>query len=142
MATVLDVAAYVLDYKGPMTAWKLQKLVYYCQAWSLVWDERPLFHARIEAWANGPVIPKLYKAHRGQFVVKVIGEGDPDNLTDEEVDTVDAVLKAYGGKSSQWLKDLTHSERPWCEARAGMRAGERGSKEITHEAMSEYYGSL
>ena len=34
------------------TSWKLQKLVYYCQAWSLVWDEEPLFEARIEAWAN------------------------------------------------------------------------------------------
>ena len=37
MASAHDVAAYILKKLGPMTAMKLQKLVYYCQAWSLVW---------------------------------------------------------------------------------------------------------
>ena len=31
--SAVDVAAYILDQKGPMTAMKLQKLVYYGQAW-------------------------------------------------------------------------------------------------------------
>ena len=51
---VFDVAAYILEQKGSMTTMKLQKLVYYSQAWSLVWDEKPLFEEAIEAWANGP----------------------------------------------------------------------------------------
>ena len=67
MANVHDVAAYILGRCGPMTAMKLQKLVYYSQAWSLVWDERPLFPESIEAWANGPVVPALYDRHRGAF---------------------------------------------------------------------------
>lgn len=58
MATALDIAKYILDRRGPMTAMKLQKLVYYARAWSLVWDEKPLFRSRIEAWANGPVSPQ------------------------------------------------------------------------------------
>jgi hypothetical protein len=41
MTTACDVAAYILMKSRPMTAWTLQKLVYYSQAWSLVWDERP-----------------------------------------------------------------------------------------------------
>src|SRR5258708_570857 len=63
MATVHDVAAYILGKCGPMTAMKLQKLVYYSQAWGLVWDERPLFAEQIEAWANGPVVRDLYDKH-------------------------------------------------------------------------------
>ena len=48
MATVLDVARYILTRLGekgslPVTTWKLQKLVYYSQAWSLVWDDAILF---------------------------------------------------------------------------------------------------
>jgi|SRR6516225_8231636 hypothetical protein len=70
MATVFDVAAYILGKKGEMTAWKLQKLVYYSQAWSLVWDLRPLFAERIEAWPNGPVCPDLYRVHAGQLWLK------------------------------------------------------------------------
>ena len=42
MANVDDVAAYILNRQGPMTAMKLQKLCYYSQAWHLVWDSEPL----------------------------------------------------------------------------------------------------
>lgn len=60
MANVRDVADYILAQRGPMSAMKLQKLVYYSQAWHLTWAEEPIFDARIEAWANGPVVPLLY----------------------------------------------------------------------------------
>src|SRR5215208_5165628 len=109
MATAHDVAAYILQKMGEMTAMKLQKLVYYSQAWSLVWDERPLFRDRIEAWANGPVVPALYQHHRGRFQVRKWSQGDPDALSREAQETIDAVLDFYGNKSSQWLSDLTHS---------------------------------
>ena len=46
----VDVAAYILQEQGPTPALKLQKLVYYSQAWSLVWDDKPLFEEEIEAW--------------------------------------------------------------------------------------------
>ena len=126
MATVHDVAAYLLERAGPMTAMKLQKLVYYCQAWSLVWDERPLFKARIEAWANGPVTPSLYTVHRGQFMVIRWPRGDSSKLTNKERETIDAVLDYYGPKSSQWLSELSHKEEPWREARGHLAPGERG----------------
>ncbi len=144
MVTALDVAAYILKKAGSMTAMKLQKLVYYSQAWSLVWDEKPLFKNRIEAWANGPVVRTLYDAHKGMFEVtrKALKVGDPEALSEKQRETVDAVLEFYGDKSSQWLSDLTHSERPWIEARKGLAPGERGSREITLSSMAEYYESL
>lgn len=143
MATVFDVAAYILEQQGEMTAMKLQKLVYYAQAWSLVWDEKPLFENRIEAWANGPVVPDLYQAHKGMFRVAYgMISGEETELAPEQKETIDAILKYYGDKSSQWLSDLTHAEDPWKDARCGLDAGERGNREITHEAMAEYYGSL
>ena len=142
MATVKDVAAYILKKNGPMTAMKLQKLVYYSQAWSLVWDEKPLFPERIEAWAMGPVAPDLYRAHRGQYLVNEIPLGNPEALKDSAGDTVDAVLGFYGNKSSQWLSDLTHQEKPWQDARGGYGPGESCENEITQAAMAEYYSSL
>lgn len=142
MATAHDVAAYILKKLGRMTAMKLQKLVYYSQAWSLVWDEKPLFKNRIEAWVNGPVVPHLYAVHRGMFDLKEWPKGDPGNLNAVQRETIDAVLGFYGDKSSQWLSDLTHSESPWRDARRGLAPMERGGNEITHAAMAEYYGSL
>lgn len=143
MATAHDVAAYILKKLRRLTAMKLQKLVYYSQAWSLVWDEKPLFRERIEAWVNGPVVPSLYAAHRGLFEVRTPWmKGDPATLTETQRETIDAVLGFYGEKSSQWLSDLTHAEAPWRDARDGLAPTERGGREITHAAMAEYYGSL
>jgi uncharacterized phage-associated protein len=142
MVSVFDVAQFILRECGSMTAMKLQKLVYYCQAWSLVWDEKPLFRERIEAWANGPVVRELFDYHRGQFRVNSIPKGNPEKLNARQKETVLAVLKYYCKKSSQWLSDLTHMEDPWREARRGIRENERGSQVISHASMIEYYSSL
>lgn len=144
MANVFDVAKYVLHNKGPMTTVKLQKLVYYCQAWSLVWDEKPIFEGRIEAWANGPVIPALFSHHKGMFGISVddLPNGNIENLTLPEKDTIDAVLNHYGDQSAQWLIDLTHLEDPWQKAREGCFPGSRCNREITHNDMMNYYSGL
>lgn len=137
-----DVARYILNKQGAMTAMKLQKLLYYCQAWSLVWDESPLFTERIEAWANGPVVRDIYDHHKGRFQLRRWYEGRIANLSPDQKETIDSVLKYYGGKSSQWLSDLTHKEDPWKNARQGLSPSQRGDKVITHASMHEYYDSL
>ena len=142
MANVFDVAKYILEKQGPVTTMKLQKLVYFCQAWSLVWDEKPIFNERIEAWACGPVVPNLYEIHRGEFKISDIPKGDSKNLTKIERDTINAVLDEYGDKTAQWLSDLTHLERPWNKARGNRPAGGNCQKEITHDSLAEYYGTL
>ncbi len=142
MASVFDASAYILSKTGPITAMKLQKLVYYSQAWSLVWDEEELFPERIEAWANGPVCPDLYHAHQGEFRVDAEPKGDAKKLKKVQKETISAVLKAYGKKAALWLSDLTHREAPWKDARKGLPDGSRSNREITHAAMAEYYGNL
>lgn len=143
--SALDVAAYILEKQlgdKQLTAWKLQKLVYYCQAWSLVWDEKPLFEEKILAWANGPVVKELYDEHKGSFYVTEIPRGNSDWLSSNQKDTIDQVLKAYGDKSGQWLSDLTHMETPWIEARKGVPPGERSQVEIPLTSMLEYYSGV
>lgn len=143
MADALDVAAYILKAHGQMTAMRLQKLVYYSKAWHLVWENKPLFTDRIEAWANGPVVPALYKGHRKKMTVCSgdIG-GDPDLLTSDEKESVDAVLDYYGDMKAYQLSDLTHNETPWREARGDLPPGTSCKEEITDRAMYEYYDGL
>ena len=81
MVSAHDVAAYILKERGPLSAMKLQKLVYYSQAWSLVWDDRQLFGEAVEAWANGPVVRELYEHHRGQFELHEWRWGTPRRWT-------------------------------------------------------------
>ncbi|SDD03904.1 Panacea domain-containing protein [Actinokineospora iranica] len=142
MANVNDVAAYILRQAGPMSAMKLQKLVYYSQAWHLVWDERPLFDQPIEAWANGPVVPDLYRRHQGQYTLTNWPDGNSTRLSPSEQETVDGVVNAYGKYSAQQLSDLTHREQPWIAARAGLGPTERSRRLISTDAMQEYYSAV
>jgi uncharacterized phage-associated protein len=142
MADVKDVASYILSARGPMSAMKLQKLCYYSQAWHLVWEDRALFDAQVQAWANGPVIPDLYRLHRGQLSVSAADiEGDPDALDAGEAGSIDTVLDFYGDMTAHQLSELTHRERPWLGAReaAGVDPMERSSAVIAQSAMQEYY---
>jgi uncharacterized phage-associated protein len=142
MPSVFDVARCIIKKQGPMTAMKLQKLVYYTQAWSLVWDEKPIFTQEIQAWANGPVVPELYNSHKGMFRIGGFKGDSAGHLEKDHMETIDSVLEFYGPMTSQQLSDLTHSEAPWREARKGLADGERGNKIITHASMHEYYSSL
>jgi uncharacterized phage-associated protein len=142
MGDAHDVAAYILSKTGPLSAMKLQKLCYYSQAWSLVWDEQPLFSERIEAWQNGPVVRSLYASHRGQYTVTEWPQGDPQALTPDQRATISAVIDAYAKLTAQQLSDLTHSEGPWIEARAGVPLGERSEAEISQASMQRFYASL
>ncbi|TGK11360.1 DUF4065 domain-containing protein [Leptospira fletcheri] len=148
VVSVFDVAKYILEYfEGKdISTFKLQKLCYYSQAWSLVWDDESLFNEKILAWANGPVIRELYDYHKGNFSINSkrfrYAHGNLRNLSKEQKLTIDAVLNAYGNLSGQQLSQLTHNERPWSIAREGLSAGERGERIITLDSMVEYYSAL
>jgi uncharacterized phage-associated protein len=120
---------------------KLHKLLYYCQAWSVVWSH-PIFPEPVEAWINGPVVRDVYDKHKGQYQIETWKFGDADNLNASEKNTVDKILAYYGNRSSQWLSDLTHQESPWKMARGNMPLNVRGSAEISLAEMEEYYSSL
>ena len=143
-ASALQVAKYIVKKQKSVTTMKLQKLVYYCQAWSMVWEEIPLFKEKIQAWANGPVCPELFKFHKGRYVLTPSDFSDVEDFdfTDKQKATMDKVLKFYGDKEPNWLSELTHKEAPWKNARVNIKMGEHSEKEITLESMQEYYGGL
>lgn len=143
MATVFDVAKYILTKRGAMSTMKLQKLCYYAQAWSLVWDDEPLFDEEFQAWANGPVCKELFQKTQGKYSVTADDEnGDINNLTDNQKETIDIVLEHYAEHDAQWLSQLTHMEDPWNRARVGIPAGVGCDRIITKESMAVYYGGL
>lgn len=126
---------------------KLQKLCYYSQAWTLAWDEKPLFEEDFQAWANGPVSPVLFAQHRGLFVVSysdMPSNSSENNLTLDEKENIDKVIAYYGDKDAHWLSELTHQERPWKEARARANAqpGDYCTEVISKFSMQDYYSGL
>lgn len=62
--TFLDLQAEDVGNFPKITPLKLQKLLYYAQAWWLAIKETPLFDEEIYAWPWGPVIPHIYGEFR------------------------------------------------------------------------------
>lgn len=136
-ATVLDVAGYVkraarVDHNDGM---RLQKLLYYVQAWHLAWTGRPAFDAPFEAWPKGPVNREVYRVNR--YVHRF-----PDSDLPEELrEVVDSVIDHYGSRDARELVELTHLDEPWLEARRGLAPDVSSQRQLRPGTMLDFYTS-
>tara|TARA_R110002033_G_scaffold107028_2_gene153723 strand:+ start:1013 stop:1486 length:474 start_codon:yes stop_codon:yes gene_type:complete len=125
---------------------KLQKLLYYCQAWHLTIIGKELFSEDIEAWAHGPVVPSQYArfAHisRTDRIDICELELSPAKLSDKSLHLLNEVMNIYGEHSASYLEALTHQETPWIQARKGVKSWERSTEVISHKSMIKYYSQL
>lgn len=118
----------------PMSAYKLQKLLYYTQAWSLAERDRPAFREPLKAWKDGPVAPGVYRRFQQSYYVHQFIPKDP-HLSEEDKAHAEAVWLLYRERDGDELSEMTHHEQPWIEARRGLRDDEHGNKTIDHELM-------
>jgi uncharacterized phage-associated protein len=127
---------------------KLQKLVYYAQAWSLALDSEPIFDEPIEKSPHGPVVKYLTVSPREQSHVYSIPQGDPGRLSADQKETIDAVLIYYGQKSAHWLMNQTHSEAPCLQANEEPYGGKphvdgkSADNRISYRSIKDYYSGL
>lgn len=138
MASVHDVAAYIVEKSRVIGTMKLEKLAYYCQAWWVARNKDPLFPEPLEAWRMGPVCPDLYREHRRRNYVDQWPDGHSGKLTATERAHIDAVMDVYGPYSGFRLGEMTHEERPWNIAMA--KGGLNTTIEI--DTMREYFAEL
>lgn len=125
---------------------KLQKLVYYVQAWHLAFHNRPLFDGKFQAWVHGPVSRALYARFAGdKSLYSPVGPEDvrpgfnPDLINAEDRAHIDAVLELYAPLTGSQLEEMTHREAPWQEARRGFAPSARCENEISEASMASYY---
>lgn len=157
-----DFAKYVglsLLSKGySVSPLKLQKMLYYEQAWHMVFfgRENTLFDNVPQAWVNGPVYPSIYAAYKDKvpgmcdhLKVEDFGETDAQSgfeaiahrldMPKEQMELVEAVINLYGSKTQNQLVLFTHSEKPWTEKREGLQPYEKSTEEISLDTMYQYY---
>lgn len=139
MVGVFDVAKYILGKDLPnMTHKKLQKLCYYVQAWSLAVIGSRLIDCEFQAWIHGPVCKELYDVYK-QNREEITKRGNVNNIGTDECEFIDVVLDLYGEFTGDNLELLTHSEKPWKEARRGLRYWESSTNIINDDTMKLYY---
>lgn len=140
--TAVDVAQYVYDRLGWVDAWRLEKLVYFAQAWHLAWDGRPLFDADFEAWPDGPVerdLHRINKYQRDGHLGRTLPGANPGALTAHSRAIIDAVLAYYGKVSRAQLITLTHDDSPWLHARGDLPPKAPSSARLSKAEMRRCY---
>lgn len=142
MATAIDAAQCIYNKQGWVDAWRLAKLTYYSQAWSLGWYGRSMNTEEFQAWADGPVEPKLHsenKYNRSNQWSTVLPSADIDRLSDSDKAVIDSVLDFYGNLTKDELIEQTHAESPWQEARRGVAEGAPSKNPLSQSAMKAVY---
>lgn len=152
-----DLGYIITDYvnsKGDnVSPKKLQKLLYYIEAWHLVHLDESLIDEDFEAWVHGPVIPSLYGELKqyGFNDIRVINDEldaadirideniRKNKLSENQQDLIFSVLNKYGMLNSFQLEMLTHSESPWIDARKGYGPNERCRVIISKDSIKSFY---
>lgn len=132
--------------KQSMSPKKLQKLLYYAQAWGVtLLNETPeeinnrLFNESFEAWVHGPVLPEVYHEFK-EYGYREIPQRDIEVDLEEEVeDVLNQVIEIYGDYSGNELENISHQEDPWKNAREGYNPLQICNKIIPVEEMYNYY---
>ena len=130
--------AFVGDNKERegITNLKLQKILYFAQAYYLSKIGKPLFSDSIKAWEYGPVVPEVYHKFKAKGSNPIIGEEDKSSLSDENKETLKKIWGTFGGYSASKLVDVVHTHTPWKDAY------QTTSKVISNKALKEYYTPL
>lgn len=140
-----DVANFFLSLGNEtgevITNLKLQKLVYYAQAWFLANFKKPLFQDDFEAWVHGPVLPALYHSYKKFGYSPILVEAKAENIDELTMSFLNEVAKIYMSRGAFELEAMTHRENPWLDARDGCDPDENCSNIISKESMLEFYGS-
>lgn len=136
-----DVANYFLSKEdaddSDISNLKLQKLVYYAQAFNLAVFDEPLFEEDFKAWQHGPVCPSLYQEYKnnGRNPIPPADKFDASVFSPEQKELLDEVYEEFGQYGASKLRNMTHAERPWLEQEA--TAGT-----IDKESMREFYKTM
>lgn len=151
----IDVAKYVIAYNDNVgdliTNKKLQKLLYYIMAWGVVYFEDGIIDDEFEAWIHGPVCVVVYAEYKKfgyqpitqnygtKTAYDFIEDFKSKNSDSDKIDLIDAVIKKYGNLTSLQLELLSHSEKPWIEARDGLSPIETGHSVIKTQTIKNFY---
>jgi len=118
-----DVGSYLSNHK-------LQKLLYYAQAWYLAFEDKPLFDEDFEAWVHGPTIPALFYEYK---------EVEKPEFPQEVQEFLDELSDEYFFCDAYELELMVRREDPWIKARGDLPKDEPSHAIITKELMREFY---
>ena len=140
------IALYIISSGREITNLLLQKVLYYVKAISELFDGESIILEPCEAWKFGPVFPVVYEKYRNfgkqEIEINLSKEYVNNLLSEKEKEITDYVLRTFGIYNAWFLKDLTHAEEPWIEARIGLAEDDASRNRMDDKIISEYFTKM
>lgn len=127
------------DFGEGISNLKLQKILYFAQAASIVVEGHELFSDDIHAWDYGPVVNSVYHNFKSN-VSTAIKKPKASNYLDFDEATntfLEEVWQLFGKYSAAKLVEMAHNHDPWKNTYDGTR-----HKVISKESMGTYYKNV
>ncbi len=127
---------------------KLQKLLYYAQAWHLAYFGEKLIDGDFQAWVHGPVLPETYREFRSfgwkpiiksELSQEFINHFCESIVEQQQCELLNDVVNEYFGLTAFELEKMTHLEDPWIIARGDLSPDMPSENVITEASMIDYY---
>lgn len=147
VTTLNSVADYLLyfaqEHGDVMTPLKLQKMVFYADAWYMALNGgEELIADRFEAWVHGPVARDLYSRFAEFKWQPINSEIKRPTLPREVYEHLDEIYQVFGGFSAYELEQMTHQEKPWLLARDGVPSDAPCQNIIDKAVTAEFYRGM
>lgn len=124
----------------PVSNLKLQKLLYFVQAYFLAKYGTPCFREDIEAWDFGPVVPAVYHRYKvyGSSAIlsakRYLFDGMRELIKIDDSTMIDEIIEECSKFSASQLVDITHKQSPWINAYARYKGNI-----ISKESIKEFF---
>ena len=132
---------YILKHYGPMSHLKLQRLLFYCDAYHLAYFDKELITDKFEAWVHGPVVPSQFNRFNNIDFFQNIKVKDCENikLKSKTEQLLNEVVGIYNKCTDGHLELLVKREDPWKKTRGDIPEFKKCQKEIKLDLMKQYY---
>lgn len=126
-----------------VTHLKLQKLLYYIQAWVLADHKESLFDEDFEAWTHGPVLPSIYRKYKDRGFNTILDFGEiPEFKDDTLVSTMKEVIDVYGEHTAKYLEKLAKTDGAYIKAIHDKILEINTKGVIAKEGIRDYYSNI
>ena len=147
VTTLNSVADYLLcfaqEHGDVMTPLKLQKMVFYADAWYMALnDGEELVADQFEAWVHGPVARSLFIRFADYKWRPITEEISCPDLPEDVVQHLDEIYQVFGGYTAYELEQMTHQEKPWLVARGGIPSDAPCQNVIDKGVSAEFYRAM
>lgn len=125
-----------------LTPLKLQKLMFYADAWNMALYDQELTAERFQAWVHGPVALSQYHRFKENRWHPILDEIERPDVSNAKETHLCEIVDIFGVETGPALEVMTHQELPWIEARGGLSDNQPCNTYIDKSTTKVFYAAL